>query len=187
MNYCSKCGSTVDVTVPPGDSRARHVCTACGFIHYQNPRMIVGTVPEWDGRVLLCRRAIHPRKNLWTLPAGFLENGESADQGAARETWEEARTRVEIVAPYTLLSVPHVDQVHLYYRARMQAAEYSAGEESLEVELFNLEHIPWQELAFSTVRETLRHYCVDRDKGRWGLYSDTIVRQGGRERRLRET
>lgn len=160
--------------MPAGDNRNRHVCSTCGTIHYQNPRLVVGCVAEWDRRVLLCRRAIEPRFGKWTLPAGFMEEGESTEEGAVRETWEEALAQVEIVAPFSLMSVPHIDQVHLYYHARILDGSYASGEESLEVGLFSVADIPWDLLAFGTVRETLHHYCAARQGGSWDVYTATL-------------
>jgi len=184
MYFCPRCGGPVALSIPEGDNRERHVCTACGEIHYQNPRMVVGCVPEWQGRVLLCRRAIEPRRGFWTLPAGFLELGESAEAGAIRETLEEAGADVELLAPFSLFSVPHVNQVHLYYRARLLRPEYRAGEESLEVELHEETEIPWDELAFTTVRETLRRWFADRMAGAWGVHHGTVHRDPERSRGL---
>ncbi len=168
MNYCSSCGGRLELRVPPGDSRERHVCTRCGEIHYQNPKLVTGCIPEYeDGRLLLCRRAIEPRYGLWTLPAGFMENGESCQEGAARETWEEAKARVEILQLYTTFNLPHIDQVYLLFRGRLADARFAPGEESLEVALFREEEIPWDELAFAVVRETLRLYFEDRRQGRF--------------------
>jgi len=166
MKYCSSCGGILELRVPPGDSRERHVCTRCGEIHYQNPKLVTGCIPEHeDGRILLCRRAIEPRHGLWTLPAGFMENGESCQEGAARETLEEANARVEILQLYTTFNLPHIDQVYLLFRGRLADARFSPGEESLEVALFREEEIPWEELAFAVVRETLRLYFEDRRRG----------------------
>jgi ADP-ribose pyrophosphatase YjhB (NUDIX family) len=138
--------------------------------------MIVGCVVEWEDRVLLCRRAIEPRHGYWTLPAGFLELGESAEAGAVRETLEEAGASVELLAPFTLFSVPHVNQVHVYYRARLMRPEFQPGEESLEVELVAEADVPWEQLAFTTVRETLRHWFADRTTGMWGVHHGTVQR-----------
>jgi len=176
MKFCSRCGAMLESRIPPGDNRARQVCAACGSVHYRNPRLIVGCVAEWEQRVLLCRRAIEPRYGTWTLPAGFMEEGESTEEGAARETWEEARARVEIVAPFTLMSVPHIDQVHLYYRAHMIDDSHASGEESLDVGLFSISEIPWDVLAFRTVRETLTQYCAARETGVWGIHTATLGR-----------
>jgi ADP-ribose pyrophosphatase YjhB (NUDIX family) len=174
MKYCSNCAAPVALRVPPGDSLPRHVCDRCGEIHYQNPRMVVGCVPEWQGRLLLCRRAIEPRYGYWTLPAGFLENGETIAEGAVRETSEEAGARVEIGEPYTMLSVTHVNQVHLFYLARLLDLEFRPGAESLEVALFEEARIPWKEIAFRTVGLTLKHWFEDRKRGRFGFHAGDI-------------
>src|SRR5258708_31371040 len=131
MNFCSKCGAKVALRVPPGDSLPRHVCEHCGTIHYRNPLMVVGTIPEREDRILLCKRAIEPRYGLWTLPAGFMELGETTAQGALRETMEEARARVELGEEFALLSVPHVDQVHVFYPARLLDNDFAAGRRAL--------------------------------------------------------
>jgi ADP-ribose pyrophosphatase YjhB (NUDIX family) len=169
MNYCSHCGAPVSRKIPDGDNRPRYVCDACGAIHYQNPRMVVGCLPEWGDQVLLCRRAIEPRYGLWTLPAGFMENGESTAEGAARETLEEAGARVEIVDLYSLFSLPDIDQVYLLFRARLLDLDFAAGEESLEVGLFRESEIPWEQLAFRTVESTLRLYFEDARRGEFKL------------------
>lgn len=160
--------------MPPGDSLPRYVCDACGEIHYQNPRMVVGTVVEHQGRVLLCRRAIEPRYGYWTLPAGFMENDETAAQGAQRETLEEAGARIEIVAAFSLISVPRVNQVHLFYRARLLDLSFKPGEESLEVALVEETAIPWKDIAFRTVALTLRHWFADRAAGAFGFHAEDL-------------
>ena len=165
MNFCSHCGAPVNRRIPPGDSLPRHVCDACGAIHYQNPKMVVGCIPEWEDRILMCRRAIEPRLGFWTLPAGFMENGETTAQGAMREALEEAGARVEIHALYALFNLPHIDQVYLLFRARLLDLEVNPGTESLEVRLFRESEIPWESLAFRTIRATLRHYYDDRRQG----------------------
>jgi ADP-ribose pyrophosphatase YjhB (NUDIX family) len=175
MNFCSNCGAKVALRVPPGDSLPRHVCDSCGTIHYRNPVMVVGTIPEWEDRVLLCRRAIEPRHGFWTLPAGFMELGETTAQAALRETLEEARARVELGEAFSLLSVPHVNQVHLFYRARLPEQEFSAGEETLEVRLFGESEIPWDTLAFRTISTTLKHFFSDRKEGRFRLHAGEIL------------
>jgi ADP-ribose pyrophosphatase YjhB (NUDIX family) len=151
--------------LPPDDNRSRHVCTACGEIHYQNPKLIVGAIPEWQGKILLCRRAIEPRHGLWTLPAGFMENGETTVEAAARETLEEANAQVDIGELYTLYNLAYINQVHLLFRARLLNLDFSPGVESLEVQLFAEEDIPWDTLAFRPVRFTLQHYFADRKTG----------------------
>jgi len=174
MNYCSHCGAPVSHRIPDGDNRHRYVCESCGTIHYQNPRMVVGCLPEWGDQVLLCRRAIEPRYGLWTLPAGFMENGESTAEGAARETLEEAGARVEILDLYSMFSLPDIDQVYLLFRARLLDLDFAAGEESLEVRLFREADIPWGELAFRTVESTLRLYFEDARQGEFKLRMGNI-------------
>ena len=175
MQFCSTCGARVAVRVPPGDTLPRHVCESCGTIHYRNPLMVVGTIPEWEDRVLLCKRAIEPRAGFWTLPAGFMELGETTAQAALRETMEEARARVELRDVFTLLSVPHVDQVHIFYRARLLDRDFAAGEETLEVALFREREIPWKEIAFRTISTTLRHLYEDRKAGAVGFHTGEIL------------
>jgi len=185
MNFCSNCGAKVALRVPPGDSIPRHVCDQCGTIHYRNPLMVVGTIPEWEDRILLCRRAIEPRHGFWTLPAGFMELGETTAQAALRETLEEARARVELGEAFSLLSVPHVNQVHLFYRARLPEQEFSAGEETLEVRLFGESEIPWDTLAFRTISTTLKHFFSDRKEGRFRLHAGEILPPKALDSRLR--
>ncbi len=166
MNFCTNCGAPVALSVPQGDHLPRHVCTACHAIHYSNPKVVVGCVPEWEGRILLCRRAIEPRRGFWTMPAGFMENGESTRAGAARETFEESQARVQVEELVTLISIPDINQVHLLFRARMETAHHGPTPESSEVQLFHEADIPWEALAFRTVQHTLRHYVEDRRLGR---------------------
>ncbi|MCD6043746.1 MAG: [(di)nucleoside polyphosphate] hydrolase [Burkholderiales bacterium] len=175
MKFCSNCGSAVVQRVPPGDSLPRWVCDACGEIHYQNPKLIVGTIPEHEGKLLLCRRAIEPRYGYWTLPAGFMENDETAGQAALRETLEEAGARVELGAPFTLISVPRVNQVHLFYRARLLELEFKPGEESLEVALWDEAKIPWDTVAFRTVGLTLKRWFADRKGGAFGFHAEDLT------------
>jgi ADP-ribose pyrophosphatase YjhB (NUDIX family) len=170
MKFCTQCGGPLEVAVPKGDNLPRHICSRCGHIHYQNPRLVVGCVPEWEGRVLLCRRAIEPRYGFWTLPAGFMENSESTAQAAARETLEEACAEVEIIAPLAMVDVPRIDQVHLMFRARLLRQDFAAGHETLEVGLFTEQDIPWRELAFPSVVFTLRRYFEDRAGGSFGFH-----------------
>jgi ADP-ribose pyrophosphatase YjhB (NUDIX family) len=178
MKFCSGCGSSrLAFSVPAGDHLPRHVCPDCGAIHYENPKIVVGCLPEWDGRVLLCRRAIEPRHGLWTLPAGFLETGETIAAGAARETLEEAGARVEVGELYTLINLPHIGQVYMMFRARLPAPEFGAGPESLEVRLFEEHEIPWEQLAFRTIGRTLRNYFVDRRLGAFPLRISTLERR----------
>ena len=165
MKFCSECAHPVVLQTPPDDTRERFVCTNCGIIHYQNPKMVVGSIPLWeqDGetRVLLCRRAIEPRLGYWTLPAGFMENEETTSDAAARETEEEAGARIKIRQLFSLLNVPHVHQVHLFYLATLLDLDYAPGVESLEVRLFHESEIPWDDVAFPTIAHTLRFLFAD--------------------------
>lgn len=165
MKFCSTCGASVSLRIPEGDNRERWVCTDCQTIHYQNPKIVAGSIPEWNGRVLLCRRAIEPRYGLWTLPAGFMENGETTEQAAMRETWEEARARIEIVNLYSLFSIPHINQVYMLFRGELIDGSYEPGHESLECRLFDTDALPWEQLAFPVVEETLKCYVDDKRKG----------------------
>lgn len=165
MNYCSVCGKPVRQLVPPGDHRLRFVCEECKTVHYENPRLIVGCVPVWEDRVLLCKRANEPRSGYWTLPAGFLETGETAEEGAMRETLEEAHAQVEIERLFSLYSIPSIGQVYLFFLARLKNLDVRPGIESEQTVLFDEENIPWNEIAFSSVRFTLEHYFRDRRSG----------------------
>jgi len=174
MNFCDNCGTKVALRTPPGDDKPRHVCDNCGTIHYRNPLMVVGSIPEWEDKILLCKRAIEPRLGKWTLPAGFMELGESTAGAASRETLEEANARIEITGLYTMLSVPHVNQVHIFYRARLLDLDFGPGVESLEVALFREEEIPWDEIAFRTITTTLRHYYSDRKAKSFQVHTGDI-------------
>jgi len=174
MKFCCQCGASVELRIPAGDTLPRHVCVSCETIHYQNPRMIVGCIPEWDDRILLCKRAIEPRYGLWTVPAGFMENGETTCQGAARETLEEANARVEVGQLYALYNIPHISQVYILFRARLLDLDFSAGAETLEVGLFAQDEVPWDQLAFATVRRTLTQYFRDRGNGEYRFHTGTI-------------
>ncbi|WP_374669605.1 NUDIX hydrolase [Ramlibacter sp.] len=176
IKHCRNCGSAVTYRVPDdGDTRERAVCPACDTIHYENPLNVVGTVPYWGDKVLLCKRNIEPRWGKWTLPAGFMELGETTEQGAARETDEEAGAKIEMEGLLTVMSVPRVGQVHLYYRARLQSDVFDPGHETIEARLFSQEEIPWEEIAFRTVRETLELYFADRAAGRFSVHNVVIV------------
>ena len=167
MNFCSNCGASVSHEIPPGDDRPRAVCKACNTIHYENPRIIAGCLPYYEDQVLLCRRAIEPRKGYWTLPAGFMENGETVEQGAAREAWEEALLKIDRQQLYSMFSLPHINQVYIFYLAEVADLDFGAGPESLEVKLFPIEDIPWDELAFRSVVATLKDYVRDRAAGKF--------------------
>jgi len=174
IRYCTCCGNSISVLTPPGDTLPRKVCTSCGHIHYENPRLVVGCIAEWQEKILLCRRAIEPQKGYWTLPAGFMENGETTLQGAQRETVEEAGASIRIDAPFAMVSIAHINQVHLFYRGELIDGDYSAGEESLEVELFATHQIPWEKLAFRSVRYCLEQYLSDRENGAF-LFHETAL------------
>jgi ADP-ribose pyrophosphatase YjhB (NUDIX family) len=165
MKFCSACGHTVALRTPTGDHFARFICDACGVVHYQNPKLIVGCVPEHAGKVLLCRRAIEPRLGFWTIPAGFMENGETTQEGARRESMEEAHARVEIGSLLAVVHVLHADQVHVMFRASLPDASFGPSAESLEVELYDEAEIPWQQIAFRSVDFALRRYFEDRRLG----------------------
>lgn len=164
MKFCSSCGQAVTTKIPEGDHLPRFVCEACGAIHYQNPRIIAGCVPEWQGKILLCRRAIEPRRGFWTVPAGFMENGEALQDAAAREAYEEALADVEIGPLLSIVNVIHAHQVHVVFRARLRTADFGVGQESLEVGLYAEHQIPWSEIAFLSVEFSLRRYLEDRHK-----------------------
>lgn len=172
IKHCRNCGTAVAYRVPDdGDTRERAVCPACDTIHYENPLNVVGTVPYWGDKVLLCKRNIEPRWGKWTLPAGFMELGESTLQGAARETDEEAGAKFEMEGLLTVISVPKVGQVHLYYRARLLSDQFDPGHETIEARLFSEQEIPWAEISFKTVKETLERYFSDRRLGRFEVHN----------------
>ena len=175
IKHCRVCGAEVNYRVPADDNRDRAICSACGEIHYENPINVVGTVPVWGDQVLLCRRNIEPRYGMWTLPAGFLELGESTAEGALRETVEEAGARVEMQELFTVLNVVRVGQLHLFYRARMLDSTLAPGPETIEARLFREDEVPWNELAFRTVRLTLEHFFADRRSGHYGVHAGDIA------------
>ncbi|MBT7409930.1 MAG: NUDIX hydrolase [Methylococcales bacterium] len=177
MKYCSECGANVTQKKPENDEHLRFVCDDCEIIHYHNPKVIAGALPIWQDKVLLCRRAINPRHGLWTLPAGFMENGETLAQAAARETYEEATAVMENIKLYTVISLPQVNQVYMIYRGNLANLDFSPGIESLETELFDEKDIPWDELAFKTVTETLRHYFHDRKNNQFPIHDFCILKK----------
>ena len=176
MNYCSHCGKPVQTQIPQGDNRERHVCGDCGTIHYVNPKLVVGAVVVWGKEILLCRRAIEPRRGYWTVPAGFLEVGETLEQGAAREAREEAEAAITISGLLSVINVTRVGQVHVMFRAGLVTPDFGIGDESLEVGLFTEQAIPWSELAFPSVRFTLERYYQDRAAGRTDVHVTEVGR-----------
>jgi ADP-ribose pyrophosphatase YjhB (NUDIX family) len=185
MKYCSECAAAVTLAIPAGDNRPRHVCTSCGTIHYQNPKMVLGSIPVWerDGelKILLCKRAIEPRHGYWTLPAGFMENDETTAAAAIRETEEEAGAHIALGKLFSLLNVVRVQQVHMFYLATLLDLDFAPGEESLDVQLFSEAEIPWDDLAFPTIRATLELFFADRARmrehgGDYGFHDHDIHR-----------
>ena len=174
MKFCSVCGGPVTLQIPEDDDRERHVCQNCGAIHYVNPKVIVGCLPTVGDQILLCKRAIEPRYGKWTLPAGFMENGETSAAGAARETWEEAAAKAINLDLYRIFDVPHISQVYLFYRCQIENDVFGVGPESLESALFSQEDIPWDELAFPVVREILQEFLEERVSGQYPIRNTEI-------------
>jgi ADP-ribose pyrophosphatase YjhB (NUDIX family) len=175
IRHCRACGSPTEYRIPDDDNRDRAVCTSCLVIHYENPTNVVGTVPIWGDQVLLCKRAIEPRRGFWTLPAGFMELGETIAEGAARETVEEAGAQFELGSLFSLLNVVRAGQVHIFYLAELTHTRFEPGTETMEARLFNEADVPWDDLAFRTVRETLRLYFADRRLGSFGFHCADIA------------
>jgi ADP-ribose pyrophosphatase YjhB (NUDIX family) len=182
MIYCSNCGTQLVERIPDGDDRMRYVCDACNMVHYQNPKIVAGCIPIQNDRLLLCKRAIEPRYGLWTLPAGFMENGESTEQAAARETLEEACATVDNLELYGVFSIPHISQVYMMFRANLAANDYKPGRESLDVRLFQEHEIPWDQLAFPVVRTTLEYYFMDTRNKHFPVHVGDIIRHPSRQR-----
>ena len=177
MKYCSECSAPVVLRVPEGDSLPRYVCTACQTIHYQNPKIIAGCIATWEEKVLLCKRAIEPRYGLWTLPAGFMENNETTQEGAARETMEEARAQVSDLKLFGVFNIPHISQVYMMFLGHVIDGRCAPGVESLETAWFSEEDIPWQQLAFPVIRETLQCYFDDQKQQTQGkVHLGDIIR-----------
>lgn len=176
IKHCKNCGSAVEYRLPDdGDTKQRAVCPACGTVHYENPLNVVGTVPYWGDQVLLCKRNIEPRWGKWTLPAGFMELNETVAEGAARETLEESGAVFELEGLFSLVNVAQVGQVHLFYRARLLSEQFDPGHETLEARLFTEAEIPWEEIAFRTVKETLTRYFDDRRSGKFSIHTLDIT------------
>jgi ADP-ribose pyrophosphatase YjhB (NUDIX family) len=174
MKFCSQCGCAVSQKIPTGDNLPRFVCDTCQTIHYHNPKIVAGCIPEWQDQILLCRRAIEPKVGLWTFPAGFMETGESTEEAAIRETFEEAHATVKVLSLHAVLSIPHISQVYMVFRGTMQEPLFKAGLESLEVKLFKPRDIPWDLLAFQVVREALRRYVQDLERGCFSVHVDNV-------------
>jgi len=176
IKHCRNCGAAVVYRLPDdGDTRQRAVCPACNTIHYENPLNVVGTVPVWGDKVLLCKRNIEPRWGKWTLPAGFMELDETTAEGAARETDEEAGAKFEMLGLFSVMNVPRVGQVHMFYRARLLSDIFDPGHETIEAQLFDEADVPWGEIAFRTVKETLECFFADRRKGEFGIHHIDIT------------
>lgn len=175
INYCNQCGSTVSLAIPVGDHRERHCCGTCGHIQYCNPKVVVGVIGIWENRILLCKRAIEPRLGYWTLPAGFMENGESTMEGAARETLEEAGAAASDLQLYCLVNIPQISQIHLFYRGTISKGIHKPGEESQETSLFAENDLPWNDLAFESVRYCLERYFFEAKRGHFS-YNETTIR-----------
>ena len=177
MNYCTKCGRPLSLLTPEGDDRLRHVCESCGTVHYTNPKMVVGAIPVHGDRILFCRQAIEPRYGFWTLPAGFMENKETLEEGARRETREEAGAELKNLAPFALFSLPFVSQVYLMFRAALAEPVFDPGYESLEVKMLSAAEIPWDEIAFPVMEKTLRLFLADRKNGSFSFHIGTVSRR----------
>jgi ADP-ribose pyrophosphatase YjhB (NUDIX family) len=176
IKHCKNCGSPVVYRVPDdGDTKERAVCPACATIHYENPLNVVGTVPVWGEQVLLCKRNIEPRWGKWTLPAGFMELGETTAEGAARETVEEAGAQFDMQGLFTVMNVARVGQVHLFYRAKLLSDQFNPGTETLQARLFHEHEIPWEDIAFRTVKETLERFFADRTQQRFEVHCIDIA------------
>jgi len=177
MNYCSECGTPVTLKIPEGDNRLRFVCPNCKTVHYQNPLVIVGVLPEYNQQILLCKRAIEPQKGRWTLPAGFMENDESTLEGALRECHEEAHASVNEPTLFALYDIPYINQVYVFYRAQLANLDFGPSAESTEVALFDEQDIPWDELAFPVVTAVIKRFLNDRKKDSFEVFNDVIERR----------
>jgi ADP-ribose pyrophosphatase YjhB (NUDIX family) len=176
QNYCSKCGAALETRVPDGDNKLRYVCAECSFVHYDNPKIVTGAVVEHEGQILLCKRAIEPRRGYWTVPAGFMELGETVAQGASRETLEEACAQVRLGSLLAVVDVPEAGQVHMFYRATMTDGQYASGEESLDTRLFAPADIPWDEIAFRSGHIALTQYLEQKASGIEMVHMETATR-----------
>jgi len=181
VKYCNQCGSEGTYRIPRGDDRPRFICDSCQTIHYQNPKLVVGCIPLWEDRVLMCRRAIQPRYGKWTIPAGFLEIGETVEEGAMRETYEESGATVEIIKPYALYNLSFIGQVYLIFLSRLVDSNFRMGYESREVRLLEEDEIAWDELAFPVIRKVLQQYFKDTSKKIYNFYMDDITQEMNQE------
>jgi ADP-ribose pyrophosphatase YjhB (NUDIX family) len=177
QKFCSLCASPVSITIPEGDNRDRAVCDACGTIFYENPKVVAGCLLAWEGKILLCKRATEPRSGYWTLPAGFMENYETVEQGALRETMEEAGAKSNNIKLFMMCNLPHISQVYMMYQGDLLDGKYKAGPESSEVKLFSEAEIPWSELAFTVIEKTIKAYYDDIKKGKIKIHFDTIIKK----------
>jgi len=176
MKFCIECGNDqVALKIPTGDNRHRYVCGSCNYIHYVNPRMICGTLPIEGNKILLCKRAIEPRHSYWTLPAGFMENGESIETAASRETLEEAMATSLNPKLYCIFSLAHINQVHIFYKCDIVDGHFGAGSETLDAQLFAVDDIPWNQIAFKTVEQCLKHYIQDRQSNHFPVRAEDII------------
>ncbi len=179
MKYCCYCSAELIYAIPDDDNRHRYICQSCNVIHYQNPKVVAGCLPVWEDQVLLCKRAIEPRSGYWTLPAGFMELGETTTEAAMRETMEEANARVQVESLFAVFNLPHVDQVYLMFKSRLLDQDFFPGEESLDVQLYKEDEIPWDELAFRTITETLKYYFADRQSGEYRQHTGDVTKLNG--------
>ena len=176
QKFCSHCGSDIIIKIPEGDNLKRAVCDKCGAIFYENPKVVAGCILEWEGKILLCKRANEPRSGYWTLPAGFLENEETVEEGALRESWEEARARSEEIKLFMMCNLPHISQIYMIYHGFLVDGKYDVGPESSEVRLFSEEEIPWTDIAFTVIEKTIKFYYQDVKKGNIDIHFDTIIK-----------
>lgn len=175
IKFCTQCAAPVIYDIPADDNRLRAICSECAYIHYENPRLVVGCIAEWEGRILLCRRDIEPRHGFWTLPAGFMENGETTAEAAMREALEESCADIAIDAPFAMVCISHISQIHLFYRGQLRDGRFAAGEETQEARLFSAAEIPWDDLAFRSVSFALERYLQDRQNGNFTFHTQDLA------------
>ena len=177
--YCPQCGSNaLEFRIPNGDTKRRNLCMRCGYIIYQNPLTVAGSVLEWEGKILLCKRAIKPRLGLWTLPAGFMEKHETVEECARRESFEEATAEIENIALFSLYSLPHISQIYVIYSGILKGGRAEPGEESSQVKLFAPDEIPWSEIAFDIIEENLKLY-LEHGPGNGHVHTGTVMPRPG--------